>query len=78
MNRNRYAAPVLKQIREMYDNEILEYASDKNIIDYSLTPKAAYINLYSILEKPVRKLRVSERLLKITKFIEEEYVILKM
>lgn len=45
MNRNRYAAPVLKQIREMYDNEILEYASDKNIIDYSLTPKAAYINL---------------------------------
>lgn len=44
MGRNRYSAPIIKQIREMYDNELLEYASDKNIIDYSSTPKAAYIN----------------------------------
>ncbi len=42
---HRYPATVLKQIAGMFDNNILEFAQKKNIIEYSATPKAAYINL---------------------------------
>lgn len=42
---HRYPAAVLNQIRSMFDNDILEFSDEKNLIDYCFTPKAAYINL---------------------------------
>lgn len=42
---NRYPSSVLKQIMGMFDNNILEFASEKNLVSYCSTPKAAYLNL---------------------------------
>ena len=41
---SRYPASVLTQIRNMFKNEILSSASDKDIVFYSSTPQAAYYN----------------------------------
>lgn len=40
----RYPASILNQIRNMFENEILSVASDKDIVFYSSTPQAAYFN----------------------------------
>ncbi len=41
---SRYPASILNQIRQMFKNDILKLASDKDIVFYSTTPQAAYFN----------------------------------
>ncbi len=42
---HRYPATVLKQLTSMYGKDIVKLSSEKNLIDYCATKKAAYFNL---------------------------------
>lgn len=42
---HRYPSPLLKQISDMFENDITSFAGKKNLIYYCASKKAAYVNL---------------------------------